>query len=128
LMTSSTIDSAILMTSSASFVSGSARGSNSSGGGDSSAAVEKSISPKPQKQIPKLNIKRYYLYVFTLNSFFSSPCFGSGVMDVFFTFLHNFMSYFSSTIHPHIIIKFSSIKVASAEGSFVTSTEKAASA
>jgi hypothetical protein len=40
-MTSSTIDSAILMISSASFVSGSARGSNGSGGGDNSAIVEK---------------------------------------------------------------------------------------
>jgi hypothetical protein len=35
------IDSAILMISIAFFVSGSARGSNGSGGGDSSAAVEK---------------------------------------------------------------------------------------
>jgi hypothetical protein len=38
------------MISSASFVSGLARGSNGSGGGDNSATVEKSISPKPQKQ------------------------------------------------------------------------------
>jgi hypothetical protein len=41
LTTSSTIDSAILMISSASFVSGSARGSNGSGGVDISATVEK---------------------------------------------------------------------------------------
>jgi hypothetical protein len=41
LTTSSTIDSAILMISIAFFVSGSARGSNGSGGGDNSAAVEK---------------------------------------------------------------------------------------
>jgi hypothetical protein len=40
-MTSLTIDSAILMISSASFVSGPARGSNGSGGGDNSATVEK---------------------------------------------------------------------------------------
>jgi hypothetical protein len=41
LTTSSTIDLTILMISIAFFVSGSARGSNGSGGGDSSAAVEK---------------------------------------------------------------------------------------
>jgi hypothetical protein len=41
LTTSSTIDSAMLMISIAFFVSGSARGSNGSGGGDNSAAVEK---------------------------------------------------------------------------------------
>jgi hypothetical protein len=41
LTTSSTIDSAILIISSASFISGLARGSNGSGGGDNSAAVEK---------------------------------------------------------------------------------------
>jgi hypothetical protein len=41
LTTSSTIDSAILMISIAFFVSGSARGSNGSGGGDSSAAIGK---------------------------------------------------------------------------------------
>jgi hypothetical protein len=39
--TSSTIDSAKLMISIAFFVSGSARGSNGSGGGDNSAAIEK---------------------------------------------------------------------------------------
>jgi hypothetical protein len=64
LTTSSTIDSAILMISRASFVSRSARGLNGFGGGYNSAGVEKIISPKPQKQMPKLNIKRYYLYVF----------------------------------------------------------------
>jgi hypothetical protein len=41
LTTSSTIDSTILMISSASFVSGSARGSNDSGSGDSSTEVGK---------------------------------------------------------------------------------------
>jgi hypothetical protein len=41
LTTSSTIDSAILIISIAFFVFGSARGSNGSGGGDNSAAVDK---------------------------------------------------------------------------------------
>jgi hypothetical protein len=44
LTTLSTIDSAMLMISIAFFVSESARGSNGSGGGDSSAAVEKNQS------------------------------------------------------------------------------------
>jgi hypothetical protein len=44
LTTSSTIDLTILMISIAFFVSGSARGSNGSGGGDNSAAVEKKQS------------------------------------------------------------------------------------
>jgi hypothetical protein len=41
LTTSSTIDSAMLMISIPFFISGSARGSNGSGGGDNSAAIEK---------------------------------------------------------------------------------------
>jgi hypothetical protein len=55
LTTSSTIDSTILMISSAFFVSGSTRGSNGSDGGDNSAIVKKLISPKLQKQMPKLD-------------------------------------------------------------------------
>jgi hypothetical protein len=62
-MTSSTTDSAILMISSASFVAGSASGSNGSGGGDNSATMEKLISPKPQKQKPKLGAAKQYLCV-----------------------------------------------------------------
>jgi hypothetical protein len=41
LHSSSTTDSAILIISNASFISGSARGSNGSGGGDNSATIEK---------------------------------------------------------------------------------------
>jgi hypothetical protein len=63
LTTSSTIDSAILMISIAFFVSGSARGSNGSGGGDSSATVEKLISSKSRKQMPKLDAAKQYLCV-----------------------------------------------------------------
>jgi hypothetical protein len=55
----------MLIVSSASFISGSARGSYGSGGGDSSAEVGKLISSKPQKQVPKLKkIKKQYLYAF----------------------------------------------------------------
>jgi hypothetical protein len=52
----------------------------------------------------------------------------SGVMDVFFALLHNFVSYFSAIICPDVSVKFSAHKLASAEGSFVSSMEKAASA
>jgi hypothetical protein len=49
-------------------------------------------------------------------------------MGVFFTLFYNFMGHLSATIHTDIIVNFLPIKVASAEGSFVSSTEKVASA
>jgi hypothetical protein len=48
--TSSIMESARLIISSASFISGSARGSYGSGGGDSLAKVDKHISSKPQSK------------------------------------------------------------------------------
>jgi hypothetical protein len=57
------MDSAILMISSAFFVSRSARGSNGSGGGDNSATVKKLISSKLQKQMSKLDAAKQYLCV-----------------------------------------------------------------
>jgi hypothetical protein len=54
-------------------------------------------------------------------------CFYSGVMGVFFTFLYNFMRYLSATIHPDIIIEFSThqgcfscriLRIIYGEGSF----------
>jgi hypothetical protein len=52
------------MISSASFVAGSASGSNGSGGGDNSATTGKKIvSLKPQKQKPKLGATKQYLCV-----------------------------------------------------------------
>jgi hypothetical protein len=69
---------------------------------------EKLISPKPQKQMLKLKIKKNITYtLFTVCSFFSLPCFYSGVMGGFFTFLYNFMGHLSATIHLDIIIEFS---------------------
>jgi hypothetical protein len=76
--------------------------------------------------MPKLKTKNNTYTFFALCSFFSLPCFCSGVMGVFLTFLYNFMGHLSATIHPDIIVKFLAIKVASAEGSFVSSMEKAA--
>jgi hypothetical protein len=49
-MTSSIMESAMLIISNASFISGSARGSYGSDGGDSSAEVGKLINSKPQNK------------------------------------------------------------------------------
>jgi hypothetical protein len=100
------------MISSASFVSGSARGSNGSGGGDNSADVGKLISSKPQKQNAEAEYQKIlrngYTYTFfALCSFFSLSRFYPGVMGVRFTLLYNFMSHLSASIHPDIIIEFS---------------------
>jgi hypothetical protein len=64
LTTSSTTDSAMFIMSSASFIFGSARGSNGSGGGDNSAEVGK----VNQSEATKINVeaknKKQYIYVF----------------------------------------------------------------
>jgi hypothetical protein len=51
------------MISIASFVAGSTSGLKGSDGGDNSATMEKLISPKPQKQKPKLGAAKQYLCV-----------------------------------------------------------------
>jgi hypothetical protein len=80
----------MLIVSSASFISGSARGSYGSGGGDSSAEVGKLISSKPQKQVPKLKkIKSNTYTPFAFSSLFSSFCFYPGVVVVFFILFYN---------------------------------------
>jgi hypothetical protein len=53
----------MLIISSASFISGPARGLYGSDGGDSSAEVGKLISPKPQSKYRNQKIKKQYLYV-----------------------------------------------------------------
>jgi hypothetical protein len=76
LTTLSTIDSSILMISSASFVSGSARGLNGSGGGDNSAEVEK-IN---QSEDTKTNVKAEHQKILPIRfsrSTASSACFAS---------------------------------------------------
>jgi hypothetical protein len=76
LTTSSTIDSAILMISIAFLVSGSARGSNGSGGGDSSATIEK-IN---QFEVTKTNAEarcRETIPIRLSRSAASSACFAS---------------------------------------------------
>jgi hypothetical protein len=108
LTTSSTIDSAILMISIAFFISGSARGSNGSNGGDNSAAVEK-IN---QFEVTKINdeakrpLNDTYPSVAFCSFLSSSRCFSS-VMNIFFTFLHYFVGHFSASICPDVSIKFS---------------------
>jgi hypothetical protein len=52
---------------------------------------------------------------------------GKGVsLFPFHILLYNFVGQLSATVHPDIRIKFPPTKVASAEGSFVSSMEKAA--
>jgi hypothetical protein len=96
------------MISSASFVSGSARGSNGFGGGDNSATVEKinqseAIKTNSEAEHQKILPIRFSRSVASSARLASA----SSVMDIFFTFLHNFMSHLSATIHPDIIIEFS---------------------
>jgi hypothetical protein len=96
------------MISMAFFVSGSARGSNDFGGGDNSAAVEK-IN---QFEVTKTNAEVRHRETIPMRfsrSAASSARFASARASwmSFSLFLHNFMSHFSATILPHIIIKFS---------------------
>jgi hypothetical protein len=88
LTTSSTIDSAILMISVAFFISGSARGSNGSCGGDSSAALEK-IN---QFEVTKINdeAKGHKTIPICLSCFVASSAF-SLLLE-----RHEYLFYFSS--------------------------------
>jgi hypothetical protein len=61
--TSSIMESAMLIISTASFISRSGRGLYGSDGGDSSAEVGKIISQKPQSKYRSQKIKKQYLYV-----------------------------------------------------------------
>jgi hypothetical protein len=92
------------MISSASFVSGSARGSNGFGGGDNSATVEKINQSEATKTNAEVRCRE--TIHMRLSRFFSLFCLYSGVMDVFLTFLHNFVSHLSATIYPDVIVKF----------------------
>jgi hypothetical protein len=109
LTTSSTIDSAILMISIAFFVSGSARGSNGSGGGDNLAAIEKINQfevTKTNDEAKRPLINDTYPSLAFCSFLSSSRCFLS-VMNIFFTFLHYFVGHFSAAICPDVSIKFS---------------------
>jgi hypothetical protein len=64
LTTSSTTDSAMFIISSASFISGSARGSNDSSGGDNSAEVGKVNQSEATKINAEAKRQKQYLYVF----------------------------------------------------------------
>jgi hypothetical protein len=108
LTTSSTIDSAILMISIAFFISGSARGSNGTSRGDSSATIEKINQFEVTKTNAEAKRPQNNTYVFlAFCSFLSLFRCHSSVMNIFFTFLHNFVSHFSATICPDVSVKFS---------------------
>jgi hypothetical protein len=103
--TSSIMEFAMLIISSASFISGSARGLYGSGGGDSSAVVGKLLvrSHKASTEAKKIKNNTYAPFVFS--SLFSSLCFFPGVMGVFFILCYNFVGQLSATVHPNIRIK-----------------------
>jgi hypothetical protein len=89
------------------FVSRSARGSNDSGGGGNSAAVEKTNQFEATKanDEAKKAIKRYLSAsrVLQLSQLFH--CFSS-IMNIFFAFLHYFVSHLSAAIFLDVSEKF----------------------
>jgi hypothetical protein len=94
--------------SSASFISGSARGSYGSGGGDNSAEVGKISYSEATKTNVEAENQKIIPIRFSLSAT-SSACLASTRASwvSFFTFLYNFMGHLSATIHPDIIIEFS---------------------
>jgi hypothetical protein len=76
----------------------------------------------------KLKFKNNTYAPFAFNSFFGSPSFFPDFVGFFFILLYNFVGQFLATVHPNIGINFPPTNVDSAEGSFVLSMEKAASA
>jgi hypothetical protein len=128
LTTSSTTDSAMFIISSASFISRSARGSNGSSGGDNSAKVGKvnqsqatklNAEAKRQKAIP-IRFSRSVAYSTRLASTWASW--------VSFSFFFIISWAISRPPFTQTSLKnFSPVKVASAEGSFVSFMKKAAS-
>jgi hypothetical protein len=89
------------------FVSGSARGSNGSGGGGSSAAVEK-IN---QFEVTKTNTeaKDHKTVPIRLSRSAASSVFSLLLKrhEYLFQFFHYFVSHFSATICPDVSVKFS---------------------
>jgi hypothetical protein len=96
----------MLITSSASFMSGSARGLYGSDSGDSSAVVGK-LLVQSHKVSTEPKIQKQYLCAFRIQQLLSSLSFFSGVMGVFFILLYNFIGQFSATVHSDIRIKLS---------------------
>jgi hypothetical protein len=73
----------MLMMSNDSFISGSARGSYGSGGGDSSPVVGKLLIRSLEASTEAKKIKNNIYAPFMLGSLFSSLCFFPGVVGVF---------------------------------------------
>jgi hypothetical protein len=97
----------MLIMSSASFMTGSARGLYGSGSGDNSAVVGKPLV-RSQKVRAEAKIQKSITYApFAFSSFFGSFSFFSGFMGFLFIFLYNFVGQFPAIVHPNIRIKFS---------------------
>jgi hypothetical protein len=95
----------MLIISSASFISGSARGLYDSGGGDNSALVGKLLVRSHKKSTKAKKIKNNTYAPFAFSSLFSSLCFFPGVVGVFFNLFYNFIGQLSATVHPDIRLK-----------------------
>jgi hypothetical protein len=80
---------AMLIISSASFMTGSAKGLYGSGSGDSSAAVGKLLVQSQKINTEVKNLKNNTYTPFALSCFFGSPSFFPGFMGVFFIFIYN---------------------------------------
>jgi hypothetical protein len=122
------MNSATFMISSASFIFGSARGSNGSGGGDNSAEVGKinqSEGTKTNVEAENQKILPIRFLRFAASSARLASARASWVSFSLFFIISWAISRPPFTQMP--LKNFPPIKVASAEGSFVSSMEKAAS-
>jgi hypothetical protein len=97
---------AILITSSASFITGSAWGLYGLGSEGSSAVVNK-LFVRSQKINRKAKFNKNTYTPGALGSFFGSFRFFSSIVGFFFIFVYDFIGQFSATIHLDIRIKFS---------------------
>jgi hypothetical protein len=96
----------MLIMSSASFMTESARGLYGSGSGDNSAVVGKPLV-RSQKIRAEAKIQKQYLCAFRVKQLFGSSSFFSSFMGFLFIFLYNFVGQVPATVHPDIRIKFS---------------------
>jgi hypothetical protein len=105
--TSSIIEFARLITTSASFISGSARGLYGSGSGDSSTVIDK-LLVRCHKASTKVKIQKTIPMRLSRSAASSVHLASSRASWVsYFILFYNFMGQFSATVHPDIIIKFS---------------------
>jgi hypothetical protein len=105
--TSSIIEFARLITSSASFISGSAKGLYDFSSGDSSAVIDK-LLVRSHKASTKVKIQKTISLRLSRSAASSVRLASSRASWVsFFILFYNFMGQFSATVHPNIRIIFS---------------------